>query len=175
MERLHCVVRAVAFAVSASCSLLGTATPAPRIAPLQAVLHFSAKTSARAVSVPIKDTRGVTVYVLTLAKEADVDPSPFELELFLRRAHDGADGWNFFYKPGTNWHGIQPWFFPADDFAHGVANPKLYGPHRVFDLPWIGIVLQTEVIKADVIQSGSDSGYDFTSLDLLVRVHAKQP
>jgi hypothetical protein len=172
MKRLYRVLRIVAVMLLANSSLSGAATSELQIAPVQAVLHFSSHSRGQTASVPIKTTRGVTVYVLTLAKESNLDPEPSELELFLRNAHEGAEGWNFFYPPGTNWHGMQPWFLPADDFAHGVGR-TLYGPVRVFDLKWLGIVVQIKLLKADLKPiRGSEPDYEFKSLDMLVRIHS---
>jgi len=159
------------FLVLGYCSLLGTAAPDVRIVPTQAIIRYSLGQSVRPTAVQITSTKGVGAYVLSLKPNRDNDQDAVAFELVLRRIGAHADPQNLLYPPGEKWEGYQRWYFAAADFVHGAAK-SIYGTRRVMNLTYVGMVVRSDILKADVERIPGSALYKFDRLDIAIRVWA---
>ena len=128
---------------------------------------FTAQHPEQRWSVPIKDTDGHVLYVLSLEPAFDVDGHVVTVELVMRRAGAKPDSPNLLRG---NLHLLQPIDFAASDLAHGVKN-SAFGEKRTLSLPQFGLVLRIAVTGATV-SLGSVAGYQLESLNLQIEVDA---
>jgi hypothetical protein len=139
----------------------------PRIIPVRTTATFSSDTLKDRWSVLIKSNGGRTMYVLTLEPDFDVGHHVVTLELALRRPGEKNGAANLL-APSGNWHGLQPYDFPATDLAQGVKK-SVFGEKRTMVLQSLGIVLQITISNAKVSPtSGND--YQLEALDLRIEV-----
>ena len=116
-------------------------------APSRQVLKYPAAPASHASSSLLKSSAGVT-YRLSLVPDLDVGNHVVVLELFLQKSAGTNGDANLLY-PSGRWHGYQPFFFAASDFAHG-AKKSSYGDTRVMNLPKLGITIRAKVVDVNV-------------------------
>lgn len=135
----------------------------------EAVLSYSSTPSSVPGSTLIKSPSGQT-YRLSLMPERDVKNRIVVLELVLQPATRKKDHSNLLYPPG-NWHGYQPFFFSASDFARGAQNSG-YGRTRTIPISKLEMQLRVQVdgVKVELTGEKSSEGslYEFHELTLQV-------
>ncbi len=135
----------------------------------QGVLVYSRKISSSPRSLLLKSPDGVA-YRLSLMPELDVGGHVVVLDLVLQRINTRRSNWNLLYPTG-NWHGYQPFFFGASDFARGVQN-SIYGDLRVIDLHQLGMEMHVKVTGVNVEPTAANfsqaQGYQFDNLSLQI-------
>jgi hypothetical protein len=151
----------------AALSLVSSAAAKPRIIPVRTSVAFSAQSAESRWSVPIKSTKGSTVYILSLEPDFDVEHHIVTPELVLRRPDDKTDAANLLDPTGRR-HGLQAYDFAADDLAQGVQK-SAFGEKRTVSLKGLGLVVRLAVSKAAVrpISAGT---YQLDALDLQIKV-----
>jgi len=152
-------------------ALLGTSVPAESQSvesPVQ-VLAYSVKPSSLPRSVLLIAPGGGT-YRLSLVPEFDTGNHVVVLELVLRRPHARENDSNLL-DAGKNWHGYQPFFFAASDFAAGAQHSR-YGDSRAINLPRLRMQVRTKVTEVNVEKTSTNSPlgpvYQFDSLTVEV-------
>jgi hypothetical protein len=144
------------------------ATPT-QIVPLHTTLTFSSQHPKGPNPVPVKSTDGKTVYFLSLRIEPDVKNNPVGIDLVLLHTRASSDDVNLL-DPTGKWHGIQPYIFPASDFAQG-AEKSIYGEKRIIRLKHLGLELQITVSNVAVTPNSTPySEYQFDALTLQINV-----
>jgi hypothetical protein len=139
----------------------------PPIIPLRTSATFSSRTFRHRWSVPIKSNDGRTMYVLFLEPTFDVGHHVATVELVLRRPDEKKGAANLL-APSGNWHGLQPYDFPATDLAQGVKK-SVFGEKRTIVPQSLGIVLQITISNAQVSPiSGND--YQLDALEIQIEV-----
>jgi hypothetical protein len=137
------------------------------IVALRTTATFSAQSSEKRWSAPIRSTDGRTAYVLSLEPDYDAGHHVVLLELVLHRPGDKSDAPNLL-APTRRWHGLQRFHLNADDLAQG-AQKSVFGARRTFTLKELGIVVRLAVLKATVSPISSRN-YQLDALDLQIEV-----
>src|ERR1700687_3442041 len=92
--------------------MLSIAAATTTIVPLRTAARLTTQSSESRWSVPVQSSNGQVAYALSLQPEIDVGNHLVSAELVLRPAGNNAATSNLL-QPRGNWHGLQPYMFPA--------------------------------------------------------------
>lgn len=160
-------LRLVRFALSLVIGALGVvpiAAVSMSIVPLRTTARITSQLIGGRWSVPVKSSNGNVAYILSLEPEVDVGNHLVFVELVLRPAGKNAAKTNLL-EPSGNWHGLQPFMFPANDFVDGVEKAA-FGKTRKWTLKSLGLEVQVTVKEAKVRPISSDYQFDSLNLDI---------
>lgn len=109
------------------------------------------------------------MYALRLEPDRDVSGDAVMLELVLSEAGNSDDA--NLLNPTGRARGYQSYMFAAGDFAKGIDTSE-FGRVRKIVPPNIGILVEIQVIEADIVPTakGSSYPYEFERLRLRVSV-----
>jgi len=124
------------------------ASAADRIVPVRERVFLSSHPRWSRWSVPVRAADGATIYLLALEPRFDRRRRVTAVALTLRYPGDGAEAPNLL-APTGNWHGLQPFDFPASDLAHG-AEQAAFGRTRKIFASRVGLVLRIALLEAGV-------------------------
>jgi hypothetical protein len=130
------------------------------------LLIYSPTSSLHQESILLRSRDGIA-YRLSLAPDVDIENRVIVIDLALDRIGSGKH--MNLLEPKGRWHGSQPFFFVASDFAPGARS---YPDRdlRIFNLSRLGLRLRVEVVVADVKQNSAEPSttpeYQFENLTL---------
>ena len=129
--------------------------------------HFSAASLKEPWSASMTRADGSTAFVLSFSPELDTAKNVVGVDLVLHRPDACPDDDNLL-APTGNWHGLQAYMFPAEDFLKGPSETVM-GPKRAIVVKRLGLVVEIRVINAAVKQVMPDH-HSLDSLDLQIDV-----
>jgi len=157
------LIRFASWLVVGAFGVVSIAATSMSIVPLRTSARITPQSIGSRWSVPVKSSKGHVAYILSLEPEVDVGNHLVSAELVLRPAGENAAKANLL-EPSGNWHGLQPYMFPANGFATGVAKAP-FGETRKLTLKNLGVQVQVTITEAKVTPISSD-GYQLDSLSL---------
>jgi hypothetical protein len=152
--------------------LTSNAATKPKIVSFHTKAAFSAQSTERTWSVPLKSRDGRTIYVLSLEPDFYVGHQVEGLDLVLRYPSDQRKNSNLLAPVGI-WHGLQSYMFQAADFEQGAENTA-FGKSRTISVKRLGLEIRVTVLNMS-ISPISNGAPQLDALDLQIDVDNLNP
>ena len=163
----------VVLLVSACPIAAAARTRPPLIRPLQTVAEFARGSSATAPwSTYVYTSDGRRAYVMWFSAEYDVAGNLVGIDLVLNRSGRRDPDFNLL-APSGNWHGLQPYMFPASDLVHGPEGTG-FGASRTISVGRVRLVVKIAILASKVSKASAGS-YQVDQLRLSIDVENLHP